>query len=174
MNPKLKHDPREPFISLIVLLPKFAEIPKTQISLVLNHLYDDQFERGLDGYFVESVIPGQQYCIILGGRLLLVHNYAEPYFPRNLGQTNAAVAEQISDGELARRVEKHAAWVSVDHLSGEGSEDERWDIVGCIMAELAPSDGEALLLPGRNTIIDFTEDTRTKLRGQSVLKQLGF
>jgi hypothetical protein len=103
-----------------------------------------------------------------GGAAFIIHNYPRQYFD------GPAVAEYISDPQLALLVADHQGSLSVDWLSGDAPEMQQWDYIGHLLAELSSERCVALLVPAKETVMPFRPNTIRLLRGPNVLERLGF
>jgi hypothetical protein len=102
--------------------------------------------------------------------MFILHNVPSSYF---LSSEIAANAIQ-DDDVLAQNVREHQAWLSFDVLSSERPLSEQYDLIGPVLAELAPEQTIALFVVEEEVLIRFDAERRKQLRGPQTLNRLGF
>jgi hypothetical protein len=161
-------DPDKPFISLVALLREHEPLSEQTLLEALDRAFEGRYSSEAPGHFFKAVIDGHQYLVWCGGAAFIIHNYPGQYFD------GPAVAEYISDPQLAPLVADHQGSLSVDWLSGDAPEMQQWDYIGHLLAELSSERCVALLVPAKETVMPFRPNTIRLLRGPNVLERLGF
>ncbi|CAN5272883.1 hypothetical protein BH23VER1_BH23VER1_29010 [soil metagenome] len=156
--------------NLAVLLPEPFSFSERAFREALSEALGGDYSSDDDERFITPVIESAQYLVKVDETTFIFHNRAEPYFP-----DKEAVAGTIEgDDELASAIRAHSAWISFDSLSSENSEKELYNMMGSVLARLAPKNASALFLPDRGTLIRFDENRRKQLAGGKTLRDLGF
>jgi len=116
---------RAPRIPAIVQSRRLAEFDSVLTHGVVRH-------KNLE--HDKAVIDGHQYLVWCGGAAFIIHNYPRQYFD------GPAVAEYISDPQLALLVAHHQGSLSVDWLSGDAPEMQQWITLAICSLSCPPSD----------------------------------
>lgn len=157
-------------LNMAILLPQPFEFSEQTFRSTLSDALGGDYSSDEDERFITPVIESAQYLVNGDETMFIFHNRAEPYFPDN----DAVAATIEGDDELASAIRAHSAWISFDSLDSEKSEKELYNMMGSVLARLAPENASALFFPDRGTLIKFDENRRKQLAGGNALVDLGF
>ena len=160
----------EPSASIALLLSEPFKVEEPAIRRALEKAFGGDFSTNVAGRIVLPVIETAQYMVWAQGGAFILHNVPSSYFP-----DSEAVANSIQgDDGLAHNVRDHQAWLSFDVLGSAASLSEQYDLIGPVLAEIAPEQTIALFVVEKEVLIRFDAERREQLRGPEVLKKLGF
>ncbi len=164
-------DTDEPSASIVLLLSKPCSFEEPYLRAMLSKAFAADFSTDTDSTFMLPVVEKAQYMVKYIDTIFLLHNRASPYFP-----DSDAVARAIEgDDTLADNVSTHTAWLSFDSLgSDERSTSEQYDLIGAVLAELAPEETIALFVVEKGILIRFDSERKKQLKGPNTLQKLGF
>jgi hypothetical protein len=156
--------------SLAILLSNWKPLETDSVNAAITRAFGPS--RDPDAQFGLPVIEGAQYMVKARGSMVIIHNNSSPYFSNSGAVANCVEGDDL----LASAVRSHAGWMSVDVIGSDESDDEQYDTIGMLLAELAPDDGSAvaLFVPEEGVLIRFDESRRKQLRGPSTMSLLGF
>jgi uncharacterized protein YegJ (DUF2314 family) len=156
-----KKEEAPPPTSLVFLLrePRYldAAIVRKAVERAFGVDLSDTSEDARD-----FVVGGEElptYIVQVQDRHFLVHNFPTPYF-----DDREQVARQIGDMRLSKAVRDHQAWLSVDAMLPE-SEEDAYQRIGKLLAELADEDCLAILAPEFSRINSWEPGLEATLRG---------
>lgn len=167
---RLQTEPDESTASIALLLSAPFKVEEPTIRRALEKAFGGDFSTNVDGKIVLPVIESAQYMIWAQGSAFILHNVHSAYFP----DSNAVARAIHGDDILAHAVCNHSAWLSFDVIGGQRSLAEQYDLIGPVLAELAPPQTIALFVVQKEILIRFDPERRNQLRGPAVLKKLGF
>ena len=160
----------KPSASIVLLLSEPFKVEESAIRRALEKAFGGDFSTNVDGRIVLPVIESAQYMVWGQGGAFILHNVPSSYFPDSEAVANAI---QGDDG-LAQNVRDHQAWLSFDVLGSGKPLSEQYDLIGPVLAEIAPEQTIALFVVEKEVLIRFDAERRKQLRGPDVLKELGF
>jgi len=160
----------KPSASIVLLLSEPFKVEEPAIRRALEEAFGGDFSTNVDGRIVLPVIETAQYMIWAQGGAFILHNVPSSYFPNS-----EVVADSIQgDAGLAQNIRDHKAWLSFDVLGSERPLSEQYDLIGPVLAEIAPKQTIALFVVEKGVLIRFDSERREQLRGPDTYKKLGF
>jgi hypothetical protein len=156
--------------SFVLLLRKWKPLEVDTINDAIMRAFGSS--RDPDTQFALPVIESAQYMVnVRGSSMLMIYTNPSQYFD----DPNTIDSFIESDNRLGSIVRDHVAWLSIDVIGSDASEDEQYDTIGALLAALAPADGTsvALFVPQKRVMIRFDERRRVQLEGPKTLSLLG-
>ncbi|MEI8194478.1 MAG: hypothetical protein WCI73_01070 [Phycisphaerae bacterium] len=160
----------QPKASIVLLLPRPFVIGETILRAALSKAWGTDFSTNTGFELVLPMMEGHLYTVLNRGAVFNYHNIPSAYFP-----DSDAVARYIrGDDDLANNVRYHEAWLSFDVVTSTRPLCEQYDLIGSVLAELAPEQTVALYVVEREVLIRFDTERREQLKGPNTFHKLGF
>ena len=164
--------------SLVLLLEAPRQLDEEHVRCALERAFEIQIDAD-DGdaqnFVVEfPELPGTPappgmvtaYLAKANGQMAMVHHWAMRY-------DDEGDREMPPDGRLQVAIERHQAWLAVDHAAGAADATAQYRFLGRLIAELAGPDTLAIYYPAEARLNVWRPELVEQLRGSTPLALFG-
>lgn len=155
----------QPLRSLVYLLSKARDYRPAELQSALEKALGEQ------GKLTEDDPESTTVELAQGWKLAYLHRKS-PY----LSLTSEEERKAVEDPDLRKQLQEHQAWISVDVLEQPpgSTEEDAYQRIGKLMAELGGPDVLLLMHPASNHLLPYSQKLADILRRPNYLVQLSF
>lgn len=157
--------------SLVALLREPCYLDATILARLASQAWDRDVvvdDEGDAPYAVTGDAP--HFLLRADSRFFVVHSLDQPYF-----EDPDEFASQVLESRIGRAILEHNAWVSIDLLETDESEDDQqisYQLIARLLAELIDDSCLAICCPENGTIHPYRSEFNRKLLAENPLAEL--